>query len=65
MNFSFNLYFQKGKEKKAVTFAVDIHNTTETHLSLEDLDPVEKKLEVISIGIKVNKKMFVSLLISC
>lgn len=45
----------KGKDKKQVSFELDIHNTTETHLSLHDVDPVEKRLTNIASGIKVNQ----------
>ncbi|EAR92966.1 emp24/gp25L/p24 family protein (macronuclear) [Tetrahymena thermophila SB210] len=52
----------RGKDKKSVTFALDVHNTTETHLSHHDLDPVEKKLEHVASGIKdyLNEQRFSS-----
>lgn len=47
-NYEFIFSNFKGKEKKSVTFALDVHNIDESHLKHTDLDPVEKRLDTIS-----------------
>ena len=46
----YEFYFDNrmGKDKKSITFAIDVHNSTTDRLENQDIDPVERKIENIA-----------------